>query len=376
MSAMERVRDLAFAFYDAPLEPTLWPELMARVVAASQSDIAGVCSYYEGTQHWWFSYLDPKMRLALQRHTNGSDNVVEKQALQQPQPRLIQTARWVPAGFAESAFYREVLQSHGFPAEGGCVGDLLNDGRDVSRFAAFRQSRKPYDSISMRNLSYLWPHLVQAVRLTLKLRPPVEADRSHVLDLCLLGVIAVDSSRRVLEANATARRMLDRGEALACRQGRLVACAEETRARLDRALSAVLKDERAGTESCLLSTVFEDRLLAVHVMRSTSAIRRALGVRVAALVLVQNPAEHLRCDRRVLQRLYGLTPAEATVAAHIAGGATVAGIAALLGLSRNTVRSHLYRVFDKLQVTHQSELTRLLLTGPALLAPFGDHRRA
>jgi DNA-binding CsgD family transcriptional regulator len=369
---MAHVRDLAFEFYDAPLEPARWPELMARVAATSQSDIAGICSYYEGTQHWWFSDLDPKMRLALQRHTSGSESVVETQALQQPQPRLVQTARWMPTGFAESAFYREVLRSHGFPAEGGCVGDLLNDGRDVSRFAAFRQSRTPYDSRSMGNLMFLWPHLVQAVRLTLKLRPRVEAERSRVLDLCPLGVIVIDTSKRVLDANSVARRLLDRRDVLACEKGLLVACAEETRARLDRALSAVLKRERAGAESCLLSTVCDEGLLAVHVMRSTEALRRALGTRVAAIVLVQNPAPDLRCDRRMLQRLYGLTPAEATVAARIAAGATVAEIAGQMALSRNTIRSHLYRVFDKLQVTHQSELTRLLLTGPAALGPFGE----
>jgi hypothetical protein len=144
----------------------------------------------------------------------------------------------------------------------------------VSRFAAFRQSRTPYDSRSMRNLTFLWPHLVQAVQLTLKLRPRDEAERSRVLDLCLLGVIAIDTSKRVLDANSVARRLLDRRDALAREKGLLVACAEETRARLDRALSAVLKRERAGGESCLLSTVCDEGLLAVHVMRSTEALRR------------------------------------------------------------------------------------------------------
>ncbi len=372
---MANLRDLTFGLYEAPMEPKLWPGLMASLAEMSQSDIAGVCSYYNKEQHWWFSSLKPKMRTALELHTSDGDESVLVQALKQPQPKLVQTARWLPAGFAESAFCREFFKAHGFPPEGGCLGDLLNDGKNISRFAVFRQSRKPYDSRSLRNLSSLWPHLTRAVQLTLKLLPTAgtELAPSSVFDLCLMGVITIDAERRVLDTNTVGRSLLDRRAALTCEGGYLMACNAETQAKLDRAVSLVSEREHEPAESFLVSTASAEQPLAVCVMRVTAAIRRAVGTRASAVVLVQNPGEGLCFDRTLLQKVYGLTYAEATVAASIAAGRAVADIAAQMSLSRHTIRSHLYRVFDKLHVRHQSELTHLLLAGPFAINPLG-HR--
>lgn len=51
-----------------------------------------------------------------------------------------------------------------------------------------------------------------------------------------------------------------------------------------------------------------------------------------------------------------LTPAEAVAARHYAQGRTHAEIAALLGVSSNTVRTHLAHVFSKLDIHRKSEL--------------------
>jgi DNA-binding CsgD family transcriptional regulator len=58
--------------------------------------------------------------------------------------------------------------------------------------------------------------------------------------------------------------------------------------------------------------------------------------------------EHLPVD--------SLTPAEAVVARHYAQGRTHGEIAALLGISSNTVRTHLAHVFSKLDIHRKSEL--------------------
>jgi DNA-binding NarL/FixJ family response regulator len=60
-------------------------------------------------------------------------------------------------------------------------------------------------------------------------------------------------------------------------------------------------------------------------------------------------------------RLYGLTPAEARLAAALAGGATVEEAAGALGVTLGSARTYLKTVFSKLGVSRQTELVRLVL---------------
>jgi DNA-binding CsgD family transcriptional regulator len=60
--------------------------------------------------------------------------------------------------------------------------------------------------------------------------------------------------------------------------------------------------------------------------------------------------------------VYALSPAQRQVAELIAEGISLAEIAARLGITANTARTHLNRVFDKTGVRTQTALVRVLLT--------------
>ena len=63
-----------------------------------------------------------------------------------------------------------------------------------------------------------------------------------------------------------------------------------------------------------------------------------------------------------LERAFGLTPREARVCQQVAAGRTDEQIAASLGISYWTVRTHLRKVFIKFEVANRVELTRALVT--------------
>lgn len=63
-----------------------------------------------------------------------------------------------------------------------------------------------------------------------------------------------------------------------------------------------------------------------------------------------------------LRDAFGLTPAEAKVAAHCAAGLRVWQVAERLGTSKETVRNQLKRIFRKIGVSSQSQLVSLLST--------------
>ena len=69
-------------------------------------------------------------------------------------------------------------------------------------------------------------------------------------------------------------------------------------------------------------------------------------------------------DRRlaVAQAVFGLSNGQLKVARFIADGVGVKGAAQALGISVNTARTHLARLFEKTGVNSQTALVRLLLS--------------
>jgi DNA-binding CsgD family transcriptional regulator len=62
----------------------------------------------------------------------------------------------------------------------------------------------------------------------------------------------------------------------------------------------------------------------------------------------------------VFATLYDLTPSEARVLLKIGEGQTVTAAALELGVSENTVKTHLARVFQKVGVNRQPDLVAIV----------------
>ena len=63
--------------------------------------------------------------------------------------------------------------------------------------------------------------------------------------------------------------------------------------------------------------------------------------------------------------IYGLSPMQKKLAAHVAEGMTLTEIAATMGITANTARTHLQRIFEKTGVHNQTALVRVLLSNTA-----------
>jgi len=71
--------------------------------------------------------------------------------------------------------------------------------------------------------------------------------------------------------------------------------------------------------------------------------------------------EHGNPPSTLLRDLFGLTPAEATVACALVSGLDPQAMAASLGVQRNTVQAHLKRVLAKTGTSRQSQCVALIL---------------
>jgi DNA-binding CsgD family transcriptional regulator len=93
----------------------------------------------------------------------------------------------------------------------------------------------------------------------------------------------------------------------------------------------------------------------------------ALGDRApAAAVFVSDPDVRADSNQQHLRELYALTVVEARLAAWLAQGKSINEAAAAMGITINTARAYLKRIYDKTGVRRQPELVRVLLSLPQL----------
>lgn len=84
-----------------------------------------------------------------------------------------------------------------------------------------------------------------------------------------------------------------------------------------------------------------------------------------AVVLVTDADAKRLPSERLLSQLYGLTPAEASLASSLVAGVSVAEHAALRGVSLSTVRTQVASILGKTGTRRQAELvSRLALALP------------
>jgi len=187
----------------------------------------------------------------------------------------------------------------------------------------------------------------------------------EALNLLSVGVVLVRGDGHVLNANRVAQRILEGGDGLSCGGGRLQAFYSHEQAALTRTIAAAVAETPAGG-AFTFARPSGRRALSVVVKALRAGTAGAGRPRLAA-VFITDPDQEVAAEAQTLSGLYGLTPAEARLASSLVRGMSPAQAAAALGLTVNTVRTHLKRIFSKTETRRQSDLVRVLLTGAAPL---------
>jgi DNA-binding CsgD family transcriptional regulator/PAS domain-containing protein len=281
--------------------------------------------------------------------------------------------------FEESEFYRDYARRSGaFYALGL---SFVLDGEPLSLSLHRPRRVGEFDDREVAALESLRPHLVRAIRLSRQLARARQdaADAESALDTLPSAVLLLDRQGRPTFVNRAARRVLDRRDGLRLDQGGLRAASPSVTTRLHQLLlkTASLAAGKAldGGGVLHLPRAAGDPIVALVVPLPPSS-RLAASTGAAVALVLRDPATEPGPSSRRLGALYGLTPAEARLAAHLAGGETPDEAADALGIARETARSQLKAVFAKTDTRRQGELLRKLALDAALLPEPGPPERA
>jgi DNA-binding CsgD family transcriptional regulator/PAS domain-containing protein len=208
-------------------------------------------------------------------------------------------------------------------------------------------------------------HLRQAAGLFLRIES-AEVERevfTNALNRLSIGAIVVDREAKIIRITQKAEEIIRRRRILICGNGRLqLSTNTEKRAELIDAISAMASPDAPAHTLRTISLQGDDgEVLSLVVRPAAFAARLEVPIRGAALVIVADATSAVAPSSTTLSRLFGLTPAEAELAALLGQGLDLEGASVMLGITKNTAKAHLRMIFAKTRVSRQSSLVRLIL---------------
>jgi DNA-binding CsgD family transcriptional regulator len=275
-------------------------------------------------------------------------------------------------GFAQTAPDHEYMQPADFVPLGAAVLD--RDGPCTISMAIARDTASPrLLSREAKLLERLLPHLAGAALVRRRLAVALAASEAPRALVGLLdrGVFLLDAAARLGWANPTAQHFLSRRDGLAVDRAGMVVAAKpgETSALRRLVATAAAAGAGVGLEAggaLSLSRPSGGRPWVVRVVPlapeiGLAGMPRQLPRRPEAALLVGDPDEIRAPSGELLVQAYGLSRAEAALAARLVEGASLREAANALAISENTAKTQLKAVFAKLDVDRQTALVRRVL---------------
>lgn len=366
--------ELVSSIYEAGVEPARWP--LAVRALAEHLNARTMILFSTPVAPERFSFLaehgtDPEWEALYNLHyTSGDVNpaAIAYRRLPVGQPN----ADWmiVPQEqFHRSPFYNEWALPQNYRHFAGMITEL-GPGKIGGLMFSRTQQQGAVEENEIALLSALAPHLCRSVAMSRRIGAMEGRLRLYeaLFDAATEAIIVIEADGYVIEANQRAQALLDAGDGIRLRNGRLAALrSEHTEALLAR-VAALLRGDRSAVEAFALPRRRSVHPLVVSLASLPDDLAGTWARRPAAAVFLADPEAALPDMVEILGRVYGLTRAEAVLVDLIAReGPSLADAAEYLGVAKETVRTHLKRAYDKTGVRRQTDLTRLALQTVAAL---------
>lgn len=370
-SAEHKAQHLVGMAYDAALDEHKWTpflEAFARAVGGDSS-ILRSADYKAGKASFVASVgYDPAWQAAYCNHFVKLDYLTP--ALNQFKLGDVKSSDQVFSLSEQSK--TEMFNDYFIPQDKvHALGTFLTkDDSHTLLFSAQRGKRAgAFGKVEARLMSILAPHVKRAVQIHHRVSSSiVEKDWAlGALNHLRMGVILTNSLGTPLFVNRAAEQMLTQNQGIGIYQRRLVLNTPLETVRLHK----LITDAAQGTPGATLGGDMRialpkpDEFLHCQVTPISLEISERLGIPLASgcVAIFFSKPSGLQLPPKRLAVLYGLSPAEARLAAKLAALMSMEQAADDLCITIHTARSQLKSVFAKVGAQSQPELLMLLATG-------------
>ena len=322
--------------YDASLDPGLWPAVLQKACGYIGGSTATLSSEEttRRTAHFYFAWgTDPHyMRLYEEKYHKLNPAFPTVLFFAVEEPHSIVPDCITRDEYCRSRFGKEWLLPQGMID--GLFANLEKSPTACSTLIVARKLRDGFaDEEMRRRFALVVPHIRRAVLIgkVIDLKRVEAAALADSLDSLNSGVFLVDSTGRILHANASGHYMIGEATTVRAPSGKLGAVdAHADQALLDSFAAAARGDAVLGRKGIAvpLRASNAERYVA-HVLPLTSGSRRKAGAAyaAAATVFVRRAELDLPSPPEAVGKEFGLTPAELRVLFAIIEVGAVGGVA-------------------------------------------------
>jgi DNA-binding CsgD family transcriptional regulator len=242
-----------------------------------------------------------------------------------------------------------------------------DDNRPVVLNIFRRSGSPPFTAENVAAIEDLLPHLRRALGVLLDAPPDATSEVAGMYPATKTPAFYLDRLGRVVHSNDAAQKLIARGD-IGLDEGQHLDLPDKaSQLELNAALSRVIGDSwsttfRSGAEMLIKhrSSKRSSVLIATPVSTDNPIATFSTPIRCIVFVLEGRFEPDAALAYRV-QRLYGLTAAEAEIAISLATGKTVDQVADERGTKRDTVRTQLKHILTKTSASNQSALTGMIV---------------
>jgi DNA-binding CsgD family transcriptional regulator/PAS domain-containing protein len=359
----DKFRHAVSSIYGAALIPDLWTAALQSVIDDAGAVGAGYSVFNKRTKRVeWLSQSGPLVG-------REGDYFSYYQVLDRYRPILetVPAARWLQISeclpetvLRRDEWYNDYLLKAGI--DDALSARLFESPSHVVVFGVSHGvDQAPFTRARIAALQASLQPLANAARLQVELLSLGWKSSVALLALDQLGaaVIIADTDGRVIQTNRAAERVLQRGDGLRIRNGKL---------------GALDVSENAGLETAIASAAMEQETPAaigrMRVRRHDSCLPYVLTVaplgadltiygRALAMIVLTDPDECSPSERE-LAEFFRLSPAESRLAVALLAGKKLSEVAMEFRVQITTLRTQLSSILRKTGVTRQVDLIRLL----------------
>jgi DNA-binding CsgD family transcriptional regulator len=358
MKVLPMQDELIDRIYECAVVPELWPGVLDEMAEMAGARGAQLFAVREKVMSWitsptlsdifqsyvrdgWFARCDRRVCLFSQNLPSF----------------FVEHDFWTDDQIEANVIYRDFFRPHGlgWSASTG----LAMPTRDNIVFTVERAHEKgPIPREAVDVLNGLRPHLARAALVAARLSLRSAQDASNTLATLGLPAMVLDENGIVLHANTLMNELT--GHVHWRANDRIGLTDPRANEQLWASLPALNSSGEGGVHSFALRDKSGMAELVAHMVPIRRSAQDIFG-RSYALLLLTPVTARKAPPVELLRSLFDLTPSEARVARGLAAGDSLDDIAAAGGVSRNTVRTQLQQVLQKMGCSRQAEVTALLL---------------
>ena len=374
MQDEERLSELIGAIYEAAADAERWAEFLDLLKKTFQSTMSAFFVQDLVTNEVPLYFVTGLSDTGIQEYQDyyAGKNILFEVTRKTRACEVLSTSKIEKGLFDKSEFKNDFLGKEDLYHS--IHSALIKDGGRASNITIMRPERVgEFSSAEESFFRILIPHMRRAIQIHYRLGC-IEWERNaalNSLDHLPTGVMLVDDTGCVVVMNREAREIVKAGDGLAVGgNGELRAAVLLEGHKLRKLISeAVGINGDGGVRSGGAMTVSRPSgkrtysILAAPI--KASRFDTGSRTKAAAVVFIGDPESEPRPAVEILCTFYGITRAEARVLQGLCLGKRIEDIADDQGQSRETIRSHVKSLLFKTGSSRQSDLVRLVLSGPA-----------